>query len=70
MRLESGIAVAVAEAVASTCSSDLTPSLGIYLCCRFSPKKKKKKMVLDELVNLIKIFNIYLSLVHNMSITF
>ena len=42
MRLESGIAVAVAEAVASTCSSDLTPSLGIYLCCRFSPKKKKK----------------------------
>ena len=24
-------------------SSDLTPSLGIYICCRWGPRRKKKK---------------------------
>ena len=39
--LESGIALAVAYA--GSCSSNLTPSLGNSICCRGSPKKKKKK---------------------------
>ena len=38
--LGSGMAMAVA--MASTCSSDWTPSLGTSVCCRFGPKKKKK----------------------------
>ena len=42
MRLRSCIAVAVA--VAGSCSSDLTPSLGTSICRRCSPKKKKKKV--------------------------
>ena len=41
MWLRSGIAVAVVQA--SSCSSDLTPSLGTSLYCRCSPKKKKEK---------------------------
>ena len=39
-RLGSGVAVAVA--VASSCSSNLTPGLGTYMCRRCSPKKTKK----------------------------
>ena len=39
MRLRSRITVAVAN----SCSSDSTPSLGISICYRCSPKKKKKK---------------------------
>ena len=35
--------VAVAEAVAINCSSDLTPSLGASICCKCGPKKQKKK---------------------------
>ena len=35
--------VAVAVVVASSCSSDLTPSLGTYICHRCGPKKKNKK---------------------------
>ena len=35
------LAVAVAEA--SGCSSDLTSSLRVSMCCEFSPKKDKKK---------------------------
>ena len=31
-----------AVVLASSFSSDLTPSLGTFICCRFSPKKKKK----------------------------
>ena len=27
---------------AGSCSSNLTPSLGTSICCRFSPKKKKE----------------------------
>ena len=27
---------------ASSCNSDLTPSLGTSVCCRYGPKKKKK----------------------------
>ena len=41
MSLRSHVAVAVA--VASSCSSDLTPSLGTSTCCTYSPKKPKKK---------------------------
>ena len=33
----------MAVAVAGSYSSDLTPSLGISICGRCSPKKKKKK---------------------------
>ena len=38
-----GSQVAVAVAQASSCSSDLTPSLGIYTCCRCGPKKTGQK---------------------------
>ena len=41
MRLGSGIAVAVVQA--GCYSSDSTPSLGMSICCRCSPKKPKKK---------------------------
>ena len=30
-------------AEASSCSSDLTSSLGTYICCRCSPKNAKRK---------------------------
>ena len=40
-RLRTGVAVAVAQG--SSCSSNLTLSLGTSICCRFSRKKKKKK---------------------------
>ena len=39
--LGSWLAVAVVKA--SSCSSDLTPSLGTSICHKFSPKKKKRK---------------------------
>ena len=51
-RLRSGIALAVAQA--GSCSSDSTPSLGTYICCRCSPKmtpphqKKKKEREREE----------------------
>ena len=35
--------IAVAVAVDGSCSSNSTPNLGNYLCCRYGPKKKKKK---------------------------
>ena len=35
--------MAVAMAVASSCRSDLTPSLGTSICHKCSPKKTKKK---------------------------
>ena len=41
--LGSGIAVAVAQA--GSCSSYSIPSLGTSICCRCSPKKKKKKAI-------------------------
>ena len=41
MWLRSHITVAVT--VAGSCSSDLTPSLGISICCRCNPKKQKTK---------------------------
>ena len=40
-RLGSGVAVAVVSAV--SCSSGSAPSLGTSLCCRWDPKKSKKK---------------------------
>ena len=36
-----GIAVAMVEA--GSCSSNLTPSLGTFICHRGGPKKQKKK---------------------------
>ena len=36
---------------AGSCSSDLTPSLGISVCHGFSPKKQKKKKVVVETSN-------------------
>ena len=44
MQLGSGMAVAVA--VASGCSSNSTPSLQTSICCRYGPKKQKKKNLL------------------------
>ena len=41
MWLRSGVALAVAQA--GSCSSDLTPSLGISIYLRYGPKTKKKK---------------------------
>ena len=41
MRL--GTCMAMALAVASSCSSDLTPSLGTSLCRECGPKKQKNK---------------------------
>ena len=37
----SGIAVAVAQV--SSCSSNSTPALQTSICCKYSPKEKKKK---------------------------
>ena len=37
------VAAAMAVAQASSCSSDLTPSLGTSICRGFGPKKTKKK---------------------------
>ena len=42
-QLRSSIAEAVT--VASSYSFDLTPSLGTYICHRYSPKKEKKKYI-------------------------
>ena len=41
MRLGSCIAVVVAQA--GSCSSDLTPSLGISVCCGCGPKMQKEE---------------------------
>ena len=35
--------MAVAVAVAGTCSSNSTPILGTSICCKCGPKKQKKK---------------------------
>ena len=43
MCLRSSVAVAVVSAGSCSCSSNLTPSLGTFTCCRCGPKKKKKK---------------------------
>ena len=41
MHLRSGVAVAVG----GSCSRVLVPSLGTYICCRYSPKKTKKSKI-------------------------
>ena len=41
MQIRSHMAVAVA--MAGSCSSDLTPSLGTSVCHRCCPKKQKRK---------------------------
>ena len=43
MRLASGVVVAVA--LASNCSSGLTPDLATSICCRCGPKKKINKCI-------------------------
>ena len=43
-------AVAVAVAVAGSCSSNLTPSLGTFICCRCAPKKKKKRWKIRQIL--------------------
>ena len=50
MRLRSLFAVAVA--VASNYSPDLTLSLGTSICHGFGPKKTKKKKILSQLLTL------------------
>ena len=40
---ELGSCVAEAVAQAGSCSSDSTPSLGTYVCCKYGLKKLKKK---------------------------
>ena len=39
-----GSHIAVAVAVAGSCGSNWTPSLGTSICCRCGPKKRKKKV--------------------------
>ena len=46
-----GYGIAVAVAVAGSCSSDLTPSLGTSICCSAALKRKRKK----KSVNIYKI---------------
>ena len=41
VQLKSGIAVAVAVAVAGNCRSDSTPNAGISICHMCHPKRKK-----------------------------
>ena len=63
-----GSSVAVAVAVAGSSSSDLTPSLGLSICCRCGPKKaskgKKKEQGLathlPKVEDLHKLFGIFL----------
>ena len=43
-----GSCVAVAVVKASSCSSDSTPSLGTSICCRYGPKKQKKKQMKNK----------------------
>ena len=54
-RLGSGVAVAVAEA--SSCSSDLTPSLATSICSRCNPKKTRKKKVGSSHLDPRKLFS-------------
>ena len=52
-QLRSGVTVAVAQA--SSYSSNSTLSLGTSMCCRYGPKKTKKKKRINHLgVNLTK----------------
>ena len=55
MRLRSRFAVAVAKA--SSCSSDLTPSLGAFICLRYSPEKTKKTKTNDKCCVFLKKIN-------------
>ena len=48
-RSQMGLRSCVAVAVASSYSSDLTPSLGTSLCHRCGPKKEKKKKLYDQI---------------------
>ena len=47
--LRSHIAVAVAVAWSSSCSSNSTPSLGTSICCRCGPKKQTKKISMKQI---------------------
>ena len=52
-----GSCVAVAVVWAASCSSDLTPSLGTFICCSAAIKSKKIKL------KLLSIFTTYLSFI-------
>ena len=43
MELRSSVSVAEAVPVAGSCSSDLTPSLGNFICRGCAPKKKQQR---------------------------
>ena len=49
MQLESG------AGVASSCSSNMTPSRGTSICCRYGPKKQKKVIGIDLHVRTVTI---------------
>ena len=46
LQMRPGSPVSVALVQAGSCSSDLTPSLGVYICCGCSPRKQRKKNTL------------------------
>ena len=56
--LRSRIGVAVPEA--GSCSSASTPSLGTSICCKYSPKKQKKKVNLTKEKGLLPIWDMIL----------
>ena len=55
----------VAVAVAGSCSSTSTPSLGPYVCHRCGPKKQKKRQTFVDSVYLEIIFYLLWSLLWN-----
>ena len=62
MQLRSSVAVAVAVAEASGCSSDLTPSLGTSMCCRYGNKKKKNTVEYTHILLLFFFFFVFFGL--------
>ena len=44
LQTQRGDCVAVAVAVASSCNSDLTPSMKTSIYCGYEPKKQRKKL--------------------------
>ena len=66
MRLRSGVAVAVA--VAGSCNSSSTHSLGTYLCCCCGPnkaKEKKKRILVIFMTNSNKFVRRFIYLPNN-----
>ena len=67
-RLQMPLGSHVAVAAASSCSSDLTPSMGTYICCKCSQKKPKtnkktkKNRVESSLFQLANLFCLFVFL--------